>query len=254
MPSLPSSKTDTTPSFKTISYFTWIQSMLNPRKDRCPVVLNIPKILTKKIRAFRFTSYIADKPEFLEIVGKEWNINIKGCQMFKLVKKLKAMKYHMKNLNWKHGNLYERVASCRDKLKAIQIEVDKDPHNQAKIEWLNDGDKNSKFFHAVLKGRNHKDKIDMVCDEHGERFKGCNVAKQFVKHFQSFIRAAHQVETSPLNSLKVTKVTMEDASYMVRTVKDDEVKDALFDICDNKAPGPNGYTSKFYKKSLKHCR
>ncbi|GJT38259.1 RNA-directed DNA polymerase, eukaryota, reverse transcriptase zinc-binding domain protein [Tanacetum coccineum] len=29
----------------------------------------------------------------------------------------------------------------------------------------------------------------------------------------------------------------------------EEVKADLFDICDNKAPGPDGYTTKFYKKA-----
>ncbi|GJT19452.1 hypothetical protein Tco_0878158 [Tanacetum coccineum] len=41
----------------------------------------------------------------------------------------------------------------------------------------------------------------------------------------------------------------EDAEIMVRSVSDEVVKAALFDICDNKAPGPDGYTAKFYKKS-----
>ncbi|GJV50916.1 hypothetical protein Tco_1446657 [Tanacetum coccineum] len=124
-------------------------------------------------------------------------------------------------------------------------------YQQAKIEWLSDGDRNSKFFHVVLKERTHRNKIDMVCDGKGERFKGCNVVEQFVKHFQSFIGVTHQVETLSPNSLNVTKVNVEDAHFMFRPVKDDKVKEALLDICDNKAagPGPDGYTSKFYKKA-----
>lgn len=74
----------------------------------------------------------------------------------------------------------------------IQIKVDKDPHNsmlkqedsmilneyniaakdeekllaqKAKIDWLCDGDTNSKFFHIVLKGRAHKSRIEAVHDE-----------------------------------------------------------------------------------------
>lgn len=96
----------------------------------------------------------------------------------------------------------------------MQRKVDKDPHNselkkeeaeilreyncavqdeekflfqQAKIEWLTDGDKNSKFFHAVVKGRTHKNRIEMVCDEKGDRYDGCGAPEQFVKHFQSFL-------------------------------------------------------------------
>ncbi|GKC59662.1 RNA-directed DNA polymerase, eukaryota, reverse transcriptase zinc-binding domain protein, partial [Tanacetum coccineum] len=41
----------------------------------------------------------------------------------------------------------------------------------------------------------------------------------------------------------------DEANLMIRDVTDDETKKALFDIDDNKAPGPDGFTSKFFKKS-----
>ena len=55
-------------------------------------------------------NFIADKSEFLNIVQNEWHVQVEGCNMFKLVKKLKAMKYHMKQLSWSFGNLQEK--SC----------------------------------------------------------------------------------------------------------------------------------------------
>ena len=67
--------------------------------DHIPAVLNMPLMLCKKKKAFRFSNYIADKEEFITIVEKEWGIPIKGCNMYTLVKKLKAMKYHMNGLN-----------------------------------------------------------------------------------------------------------------------------------------------------------
>ncbi|GJS03467.1 RNA-directed DNA polymerase, eukaryota, reverse transcriptase zinc-binding domain protein [Tanacetum coccineum] len=89
----------------------------------------------------------------------------------------------------------------------------------------------------------------MVCDEKGKSFKGNKVAEQFVKHFQRFLGNAHHVEDWPKNGFNVTKFNRTDAEHMVRPVLDAEVKDALYDICENKAPGPNVYTSKFYKKA-----
>lgn len=49
--------------------------------------------------------------------------------MFKLFRKLKALKSHMKNLSWSYGNLHEKVVELSDKLKDVQVKVDKDPHN-----------------------------------------------------------------------------------------------------------------------------
>ncbi|GKE41662.1 hypothetical protein Tco_1468946, partial [Tanacetum coccineum] len=77
---------------------------------------------------------------------------------------------------------------------------------QATIDWLRDGDKNSKFFHAILKDRAHKSRVEVILSE-------------------------------------------EDAMHMIKPVSDLEIKIDMFDIDDNKAPGPDGYTSKFYKKA-----
>ncbi|GKC34971.1 RNA-directed DNA polymerase, eukaryota, reverse transcriptase zinc-binding domain protein [Tanacetum coccineum] len=223
--------------------------LLHLSSDHCHAVLIMPNTLNKRRRAFRFENFVADKPEFNGTVDREWNIQITGCKIVEI---------------WK------------EKLKVIQCQIDKDPHNASlrvekanilkeyniamkeeeqflfqkdKITWMSDGDKNSKFFHAVIKGRIHRNRIDVVCDEKNVTFKGLEVAEQFVKHFQSFLGKSSNVEPIILNTLNVKKVFVEDATFMIRQVTDKEIKEALFDICDNKSPGPDGFTSKFYKKA-----
>ncbi|GJZ33992.1 RNA-directed DNA polymerase, eukaryota, reverse transcriptase zinc-binding domain protein [Tanacetum coccineum] len=120
---------------------------------------------------------------------------------------------------------------------------------KAKIDWLSERDKNSKFFHYVLKGRAHRSKIETVNDENGIRHDGAQVAEQFVKHFQIFLGKAVAVEDFELGSLKSKTVSEEDAEIMIMNVSDMEIKEALFDICDNKAPGPNGNSAKFFKSA-----
>ncbi|GKC91464.1 RNA-directed DNA polymerase, eukaryota, reverse transcriptase zinc-binding domain protein [Tanacetum coccineum] len=128
----------------------------------------------------------------------------------------------------------------KSKLKSIQTKVDVEPHNvdlrkeeasilkeyyddvsdeenllfqQAKIEWLKDGDRNSKFFHAFLKCRRNKaTQIDLLDKIHFDK-----------------------------------TVSQSEADWMTRQVTDEEIKQALFDIYDNKAP--DGFSSRFYKKA-----
>ncbi|GJZ26652.1 RNA-directed DNA polymerase, eukaryota, reverse transcriptase zinc-binding domain protein [Tanacetum coccineum] len=45
------------------------------------------------------------------------------------------------------------------------------------------------------------------------------------------------------------KISKEEADLMIREVQDIEIKKALFDINDDKAPGTEGFTSTFFKKS-----
>ncbi|GJX75383.1 hypothetical protein Tco_0313978 [Tanacetum coccineum] len=42
-------------------------------------------------------------------------------------------------------------------------------------------------------------------------------------------------------------ISVGDAVYMIRDISDNEIKAALFDIDNNKAPGPDGYSSQFFK-------
>ncbi|GJQ89910.1 RNA-directed DNA polymerase, eukaryota, reverse transcriptase zinc-binding domain protein [Tanacetum coccineum] len=147
----------------------------------------IPGGLRKNKKSFRFANYIADKSEFLSIVEKDWKLNMEGFKMFKVVKAMKVLKKSMNRLNWKNGNLFEKVIQMRDKLKEWQAKLDRDPSNaeikkkeaqilleykealidensllkqKAKITWLREGDKNSAFFHKVMKGRKHLSRVE----------------------------------------------------------------------------------------------
>lgn len=56
-----------------------------------------------------------------------------------------------------------------------------------------------------------------------------------------------------INSLFVNKVSEMESGRMISEVTNEEIKNALFDIDDNEAPGRNGYTTKFFERSLEHC-
>ncbi|GKA65583.1 hypothetical protein Tco_0765290, partial [Tanacetum coccineum] len=51
------------------------------------------------------------------------------------------------------------------------------------------------------------------------------------------------------NDLFCNQLTNDVANYMVRDVSDQEIRDAMFAMGDNKAPGPNGYTTAFFKEA-----
>ncbi|GJZ19875.1 RNA-directed DNA polymerase, eukaryota, reverse transcriptase zinc-binding domain protein [Tanacetum coccineum] len=136
--------------------------------DHSPSMVGIPNGLRKKTRVFRFANFIVDKPEFMSTVAKESKMNVVGFQTFKVVKTMKSIKNPINRLNWKNGNLFDKVILLKDKLKEWQAKIDRDPFNtefkkeestilkeyredvvdenklmaqKAKIEWMKDGDK-----------------------------------------------------------------------------------------------------------------
>ncbi|GJT14421.1 RNA-directed DNA polymerase, eukaryota, reverse transcriptase zinc-binding domain protein [Tanacetum coccineum] len=89
---------------------------------------------------------------------------------------------------------------------------------KAKVEWLNDGDRNSAYFHKVLKGRVNRNMVEAICREDNTRYVGDQINDQ-------------------------------DAMNMIKEISNEDIKDEMFVIDDNKAPGPDGFTTKFFKKS-----
>ncbi|GJS52904.1 RNA-directed DNA polymerase, eukaryota, reverse transcriptase zinc-binding domain protein [Tanacetum coccineum] len=177
----------------------------------------------------------------------------------------------------KHGNLFERAKSLKLVLQEAQNDVDNDPcnvvkrkkainileeytavasdelkllHQKAKIDWLKDGDKNTAYFHNMLKARKHKNRVESICDESGNRYWGADMAKQFVKHFQNFLGdSSPTCSLDQLGDIVNLKLSTEDAEAMIVEVTDNEIKDAVFDIDSSKSSGHDGYTSYFFKKA-----
>ncbi|GJX74877.1 RNA-directed DNA polymerase, eukaryota, reverse transcriptase zinc-binding domain protein, partial [Tanacetum coccineum] len=186
-------------------HYTWIKSFLNPN-----AILKCPESIKAKSRSSRFANYIADKDGFLDVVKDKWKTDVEGFHMYKLVKKLKAIKPVMKNLNWKNRNLFDNVKKLKKELDEIQTKIDADPTNthireqgvnlfkeytlaledeeklllqKTKVEWLKEGDRNTAYFHKVLKSRSNRCRVEEICDENGVRYTGDQGPNGFTAKF-----------------------------------------------------------------------
>ncbi|GKF09150.1 RNA-directed DNA polymerase, eukaryota, reverse transcriptase zinc-binding domain protein [Tanacetum coccineum] len=120
--------------------------------------------------------------------------------------------------------------------------------HKAKVEWLDEGDKNSKYFYNVVKDRLNRNRISYVEDLNGNAFHGLDVGEQFVMHFKSVLGMSYEVSSIANPGSLFTKFLLEsEALNLIRAVSDDEIKNALFSIDGNKAPGPDGFSAQFFK-------
>ncbi|GKE00392.1 hypothetical protein Tco_1388375, partial [Tanacetum coccineum] len=91
-------------------------------------------------------------------------------------------------------------------------------------------------------------KITSIFNKKGEKFEGNEVADQFVNHFKKFLGANKDCEELYITDMFMLKISDKDANNMIKDVIEDEIKEDMFDIGDNKAPDPV-YISTFFKKS-----
>nr|GEZ33712.1 RNA-directed DNA polymerase, eukaryota, reverse transcriptase zinc-binding domain protein [Tanacetum cinerariifolium] len=123
--------------------------------------------------------------------------------------------------------------------KGCRIMVGWNEDEKAKVKWLSVGDINNAYFHKAIKSRQQRNRIDAVCDENGNIFKGSEVAEQFVMHFQKFLG----------DSKDVQKICSNEDANMIRKISDEEIKNAMFQIDNNKVHGPDGFSTHFFKKA-----
>ncbi|GJR00937.1 RNA-directed DNA polymerase, eukaryota, reverse transcriptase zinc-binding domain protein [Tanacetum coccineum] len=206
---------------KTGCHFTWTKSLknLDTVSDHSLAVMIILKIMKKKNRAFRFSNYLSEKEEFIPLVKQSWDGNVEGYKMYVLVQKLKRLEKVLKKMSWKNGNLTDRVAVLKEELRMVQIKS---------IDNVHDAELRKEAADKL------KEYNEAVNDE--------------LKLLYQLAKVEWDTESiENKTDLFTQQVTVQEAAILCKDVTNQEIKEALKSIDDNKAPGPHGYTTRFFK-------
>ncbi|KAK4384386.1 Retrovirus-related Pol polyprotein from type-2 retrotransposable element R2DM [Sesamum angolense] len=167
-----------------------------------------------------------------------------GTSMYSVTRKLKALKLVFRQLRRKKGDLAMNVKLAAGFLEIAQKLLQADRHNslllqlenycrlvylkatqlehvmlrqRAKLQWLKGGDQCSKCLCDLFPRSVGWDRTERAIDLH--------FLRPWARHI----------------------LTEEEAYALIHPVTVDDVKTAMFDIEEDKAPGPNGFSSGFYK-------
>lgn len=120
---------------------------------------------------------------------------------------------------------------------------------RAKVGYFKQVDRNSSFFHALVKRNNRRNEVTAVEKNDGnltESFE--EVVHVFTEHFQKQLGTTADRSYFPHSCINFGRhISTEQHSQLVRQPTVEEIKAALFDIGDQRAPGSDGYSSKFFK-------
>ncbi|KAL2934412.1 hypothetical protein RDABS01_017531, partial [Bienertia sinuspersici] len=123
---------------------------------------------------------------------------------------------------------------------------------KAKIHWLQEGDSNTKVFFNSLKTRTCKDNINRVKSEQGVWLEDMgSITQAFVQFYSNLLRAndGSRVNVSPEIVSQGPILTEHHRQLLRCDFTEKEIKQAMFAIPSNKAPGLDGYNSHFFKSS-----
>nr|TKS05769.1 hypothetical protein D5086_0000129850 [Populus alba] len=245
--------------------------------DHSPSYIQIGSRQPCRNRNFKFFNMWADHPQFLELIEQCWNTPVYGSYMFTLCRKLKLLKRPLKELNKLHySHISQRVTRAEEELDSPFLHQDCDNiHLQSQVKhfrsqlvylksaeqsyygqklkftFLKEADKGTRFFHAMLSQKHRRNHIPAIQVPSGTYSSSVDeVGDEFVRYFTNLLGSTKQ--TDPINEDVIQcGPCIDTASHdqLLGPVTDDLIQQTPFSIGNEKAPGPDGFSSLFFKKA-----
>ena len=123
---------------------------------------------------------------------------------------------------------------------------------QCKMEWIRYGDDSTRFFFAKAKQRKLSTYIYSLLDASGNEVEGFDLVGDAIYSFyrnhlgQASMRRTH---IEPDTIAQGAILSMEQQLDLCQPFSDKDIKEAMFDIPNHKSPGPDGFSSGFFKSS-----
>ncbi|KAL0439728.1 UNVERIFIED_CONTAM: hypothetical protein Slati_2455800 [Sesamum latifolium] len=193
---------------------TSYMSALPSTSDHSPLIL-MGSEGSREQGFFKFDNFLVKQPSFLNAVRRTWRHPIHGTRMY--------------SVKMENNMLQQR----------------------AKLNWLKHGDQCSKIFFRKINARRARQRIHQITDSAGVILKDTSqVSIEFVSYYQSLLGGLRQSRELDLSFLQPGLrhiLIVDEAIELITPVTAAEIQEALFDISEDSAPGPDGYSSAFFK-------
>lgn len=121
---------------------------------------------------------------------------------------------------------------------------------QAKVNWLQMGDRNTTFYHAKIKQKRARNQELSICNQDGERVTDVKDMQEIFLNFYPGMlgKSPENLSIPKLSYMQNGPIlSAEHQRILSAPILPNEIKDALFSIGDEKAPGPDGFSADFFK-------
>ncbi|XP_041004025.1 uncharacterized protein LOC121249384 [Juglans microcarpa x Juglans regia] len=188
---------------------------------------------------FRFQQMWVDNVDFNRCVQEAWEQSDVGSGLMKLAAKLKRVKVALKGWNkevfgWTIGHIQElekRIEWVEEKLQmryeeevelvliASKMKLDTWMHHEnvrlaqcAKVRWWGHGDKNSRYFHAILNKQKQERIVEMSLPNGSTLRSPMEIYDGAVQYFMDFLGQSTCVVLPDLSDLVANEISEDDNS------------------------------------------
>ncbi|CAM8933405.1 unnamed protein product [Rhodiola kirilowii] len=250
--------------------------LITATSDHMPLLVNFQRrINCSKERLFRFEPMWLRHKDFSNFLKDCWVRNsssqsslrakLTDCshqlmkwnnEVFGVVqKRIKAIKKEIEQVKTKFRTekVIEEEAQLYGELDEWLAREELLWRQRSRIEWLKEGDSNTKFFHARASQRKRKNTVRKIKGADGSWITGdtdiCDEASRYFLEILSSCRGRNQPSFSTDLEYINHSVSSDKAEFLASPFTAVEVQSAVFQMGATKAPGPDGFSALFFQEN-----
>uniref|UniRef100_A0A2N9HH03 Reverse transcriptase domain-containing protein n=1 Tax=Fagus sylvatica TaxID=28930 RepID=A0A2N9HH03_FAGSY len=241
--------------------------------DHCPLLIDTNPEDSFSPRPFRFEAVWAKDPRCYEVINQAWKKQFVGSAGFQLFQKQRVTAEALKHWNkMVFGHCQTRISELTTTIEEVQANPPTEANLRleaklqcdlngwlAKLEivwkqksrelWLKEGNRNSKFFHLSTIIHRRRNAIDVIKGDNGVWIVNRKEIKDFVvDKFQDLFTEDQVMFPAGLEQLISPSITDVDNDKLCSIPTPVEIKEVVFGMYSDKAPGPDGLPALFYKR------
>lgn len=217
--------------------------------------------------------------DFSSTLRETWTCPVFGTKQYIFCMKLKALKSPLRILNKRNfSHISERVKRAQDSYAIVQSLLENDPSSvllKAKVKECREttnfhleaerlflqqklknqhlmlADRGGKYSHSLIRKKNSSNVISALVKSDGSYTTSHDeVVTEFLKYYSDLLGIDQPVtHISDHNIAQGPVLIDDDITFLSSPIDDESIKAALFQIGDDKAPGPNAFTATFFKNN-----
>ncbi|GAA0164352.1 hypothetical protein LIER_20010 [Lithospermum erythrorhizon] len=222
---------------------------------------------------FKFQKMWFHHPDFIKLLEESWAEPVYGDPLYVLGAKLKRLKGVLKEWNIKtFGNVSTMVEQVDDEVQECEAEYEQadKPENrealhrarahhlkclaieenflrqQSGIKWLQEGDKNSGFYHNFVWKKRKRSAVLGILDE-GEWISDPEgIARSGIQFFQNLFTQDTVDGDVDLVDCISPMVSAEDNEHLLTVPDMEEIKQVVLSLSKESVTGPDGFNGQFF--------
>lgn len=194
--------------------------------------------------AYGVTSSVMDRLSRCRRELSRWKKSSQFNSLTKIQRLQKELEFEIAKI-WPSAR---KMKLLRFELAEAYKEEERYWRQRSREQWLREGDKNTSYFHNVVKGKKIRNNILMLKDERGvEHFSEGAKGHLAVEYFRDLFMSTNPSDLETLFEGFQRRVTPEMNETLLKEITDEEIRLAAFSVKGSSAPGEDGLTGVFYR-------